>query len=120
MAVMIEADRGSYVASAALEPRRIVIPDTVAGKVKYPAAGAADLSFGVTVTRQPTAGKAVTIRYRKAPGTHILTAAVAIAVGDALYHAANGTVTNVPAGAKIGRALESASGANAEFEAELL
>lgn len=113
-----EAVNRSYLSNTALEPRRLVVLNA-SRKLAYNTAGATLLCTGVTQGRATAADKNVTIRDRKAAGTHVITASVAIAVGDPLYAAANGKVTNVLAGTVLGRALEAASGDNSEFEAEL-
>jgi hypothetical protein len=69
--------------------------DATTGKVSTAAAG--DATFGVAQTAA-TDGDSVTILMENAPGTRIMLASKAIAVGDALYGAAAGKVTDTDGG----------------------
>lgn len=71
-------------------------------------ADAADLGIGVTQAAVDDT-YAVAVREVHNGGSFKVTAAAAFAVGDYLYHAADGKVSAVPAGPRIGRALEAAT-----------
>lgn len=71
-------------------------------------ADAADLGIGV-VQEAVADTIAACVREVHNGGSFKVTAAGAFAVGDYLYHAADGKVSAVPAGPRIGRALEAAT-----------
>lgn len=50
------------------------------------------------------------------PGTVIVTVSVAVSIGDTLYCAASGKVTNVPNGSPVGKAMTAGSGDGAQIE----
>lgn len=69
-----------------------------------------------STTDAVASGKYAPVRFPSA-GTSIMTSSVAIAIGDPVYKAALGTITNVAAGStQVGIALEAASGANQFIE----
>lgn len=69
---------------------------------------AADLGIGVT-QEAVSDTYSVSVREVHNGGTFKVEAAGAFAIGDYLYHAADGKVSAVPAGPRIGRALEAAT-----------
>ena len=71
-------------------------------------AGAGEEHIGITEFAAAS-GALVTVRSRKSPGIHEVTAAGAFAVGAALYGAAAGKVDDVLAGSIIGYAVEAAT-----------
>lgn len=94
----------TMVAAEALAAFRFVKPSS--GQAVY--ADAADLGIGVTQLLAANGGHA-SIRLVQHGGTLKVTAAGAFEIGNYLYHAADGKVSNVPSGPRIGRALEAAS-----------
>lgn len=94
----------SCVAGEALERFRFV--KASAGTVVY--ADKADLGIGVTQEKVADAA-AVAVRMINHGGTMIVTAAVAIAADEYVYHADDGKVSNVPNGPRIGKALEASA-----------
>ncbi len=72
------------------------------------AAGAGEEHIGITEFAVASSAL-VTVRSRKSPGIHEVTAAGAFAVGAALYGAAAGKVDDVVSGSIIGYAVEAAT-----------
>lgn len=79
------------------------------------AAGATDISIGTAMQYIAASGLG-TVRLNSAPGTQNFIASVAISVGDRLYAAASGKVTNVNSGGiPLGYQASVASGADGDI-----
>jgi len=117
MAGFVEGGSRTFQVSAALDEHRLV--KLSSGKLAY--AGLADGAavLGSTTKETFAADEYVAVDLLNRPGTRILTAAGAFAVGAVIYTAANGKVDDVSASAtRIGIAL-TASAADNDF-AEIL
>ena len=114
MASQINAPHTNINSGAALAIYRLVKPDG-----NYAALDANRDWLGVTQEAVSASALPVTLRLPVA-GTCKVVASEAIAVGDKLYKAANGTISKTATSSvQVGVAITAASGANSVFEAAL-
>lgn len=117
MSQQIDAPNGSFLANAALTHRKLVKLNS-SRKLVLNAVGISTFT-GVTIGNQPTADAHCSVKFRKAPGTHICTADGVIAAGVSIYAAAAGKVSTTVSGSIIGLSLEAATADGSEIECEL-